>query len=64
MRLRPEFLFAMTVAGAIVSPAFAQTTATGAPGAAQSTASIPDLSGIWMHPGLGFGPPLAGPGPV
>ncbi len=66
MRLRSEFLFAMIVAGAVVSPAFAQTTATGssAGAAAQGTASIPDLSGIWMHPGLGFGPPLSGPGPV
>jgi hypothetical protein len=31
----------------------------GAPGAA-----IPDFSGAWAHPGLGFGPPLSGPGPV
>jgi hypothetical protein len=61
-----RFLLAMTLAGAVVSPALAQTTATGssAGAAAQSTASIPDLSGIWMHPGLGFGPPLSGPGPV
>jgi len=27
-------------------------------------ASIPDFAGIWMHPFLGFEPPLAGPGPV
>lgn len=25
---------------------------------------LPDLSGIWAHPALGFGPPLSGPGPV
>jgi hypothetical protein len=65
MSLRPEFLLAMTVAGALVSPALAQTTATGSSGvAAQSAASIPDFSGFWLHPGLGFGPPLSGPGPV
>ena len=27
-------------------------------------ASIPDFSGIWMHPFVGLEPPLAGPGPV
>jgi hypothetical protein len=34
-----------------------------APALAQP-ASVPDFSGIWAHPGLGFGPPLSGPGPV
>src|SRR6476646_9132437 len=33
-------------------------------GAAQPAASVPDFSGIWAHPSLGFGPPLSGPGPV
>jgi hypothetical protein len=33
-------------------------------GAAQTAPSIPDFSGIWAHPSLGFGPPLSGPGPV
>src|SRR3954469_15479333 len=33
-------------------------------GAAQNASSIPDFSGIWAHPSLGFGPPLSGPGPV
>ena len=32
--------------------------------AAASAASIPDFSGVWAHPGVGFGPPLSGPGPV
>ena len=32
--------------------------------AAADVASIPDLSGVWAHPGVGFGPPLSGPGPV
>ena len=62
MNLR--LLLAVTVAGA-VSSALGQTPATGSSaGAAQSTASTPDLSGVWLHPGLGFGPPLSGPGPV
>jgi hypothetical protein len=26
--------------------------------------SVPDLSGVWAHPGIGFGPQLSGPGPV
>jgi hypothetical protein len=26
--------------------------------------SVPDFSGFWAHPSLGFGPPLSGPGPV
>jgi hypothetical protein len=26
--------------------------------------AIPDFSGAWVHPGLGFGPQLSGPGPV
>ena len=39
--------------------------ARGAPGgAAQGAASIPDFSGFWAHPGLGFGPQLSGPGPI
>jgi hypothetical protein len=67
MNLRSEFLLALTVAGAVVTPALAQTTATsvGSTGSStQSTASVPNFSGVWLHPGLGFGPPLSGPGPV
>jgi hypothetical protein len=34
-------------------------------GASQTTAAIPDFSGIWSHPFLtGFEPPASGPGPV
>ena len=33
-------------------------------GGAPTGAAIPDFSGAWFHPGLGFGPPLSGPGPV
>src|SRR5215468_6862869 len=67
MNLRPQFLLAMTLAGAVATPALAQTAApsVGSSGSsAQGTASIPDFSGLWLHPGLGFGPPLSGPGPV
>ena len=31
---------------------------------AASGGAIPDFSGAWAHPSLGFGPPLSGPGPV
>jgi hypothetical protein len=63
---------AMTWAGAVASPAPAQTTAPAVRSSGsstqnittQNTASIPDFSGLWLHPGLGFGPPLSGPGPV
>jgi hypothetical protein len=67
MNLRPQFLLAMILAGAAATPVLAQTTApsVGSSGSrTQGTASIPDFSGLWLHPGLGFGPPLSGPGPV
>src|SRR5258708_25067811 len=32
--------------------------------AADSAATIPDLSGHWARPYLGFEPPLSGPGPI
>src|SRR5579871_5603020 len=67
MNLRLQFLLAMALAGALAAPALAQTTAPAARlsgGGTQSNASIPDFSGVWLHPGLGFGPPLSGPGPV
>jgi hypothetical protein len=50
---RLNFLLAVTVAAA--GGAFAQTPA---------ARSIPDFSGIWAHPALGFGPALKGPGPI
>jgi hypothetical protein len=30
----------------------------------QNAASVPDFSGVWAHPFLGFEQPLSGPGPV
>jgi hypothetical protein len=66
MKLRPELLLAMTLVGTLATPALGQATAPAGPAgsSAQSAASIPDFSGVWLHPGLGFGPPLSGPGPV
>lgn len=53
----------LVVTMAAGTSALAQTAAAAsvAPNAARS---MPDLSGIWAHPSLGFGPPLSGPGPV
>ncbi len=62
-----DFLLAMTVAGAAAMPAWGQSVAPSARpagGGAPGAASIPDFSGHWLHPGLGFGPQLSGPGPV
>jgi hypothetical protein len=51
---RLNFLLAVMIAAVV--PALGQTS-TPAP-------SLPDFSGIWAHPALGFDPPLSGPGPV
>jgi hypothetical protein len=64
---RRNFILVAALAGAVATPALGQTTAPSAGSAGsgtQSAASIPDFSGAWVHPGLGFGPPLSGPGPV
>jgi hypothetical protein len=66
MTLRRDFLLMAALAATVAAPALGQApapSAATAPGAA-SSASIPDLSGVWTHPALGFGPPLSGPGPV
>jgi hypothetical protein len=62
MKSRCHFYLAMLVASAIAPSAFAQ--ATGSAGQGSASQQIPELTGLWAHPGLGFGPPLAGPGPV
>jgi hypothetical protein len=65
--LRWDFLLSVTLAAAAAAPALGQdvTPAVGpAIGGTQDAASIPDFSGIWGHPSLGFEPPLSGPGPV
>src|ERR1700674_2379664 len=65
---RRNFLLLGILAAAAATPALGQTAApTVAPAnsAAQSTASVPDFSGVWVHPSWpGFEPPPAGPGPV
>src|SRR5947207_4165507 len=62
---RREFLFVMALATAASTPALGQTPSPAADRpAAQGAASIPDFSGIWAHPMLGFEPPVSGPGPV
>src|SRR5438445_13118914 len=60
-----EFLFAVILAMAAATPALAQTPAPSvATSPAQNAAAIPDFSGIWAHPMLGFENPVSGPGPV
>jgi hypothetical protein len=67
MNSQRDFLLMAALAGAIAAPALGQTPAASigsAGNGAQGAASIPDFSGAWVHPGLGFGPALSGPGPV
>jgi hypothetical protein len=68
MNLRQrDFVLVVTLAAAAATPVLGQAVvpAAGPAGSGpQSTASIPDFSGIWGHPSLGFEPPLSGPGPV
>jgi hypothetical protein len=62
---RLDLLLVVTIAALAAAPALGQTPArSGAAGATSMTTGIPDFSGIWAHPSLGFGPPLSGPGPV
>jgi hypothetical protein len=65
MNVRRDLLVLVTLTTAAAAPACGQTAApaAGTP-AAPNAASIPDFSGAWAHPGLGFGPQLSGPGPV
>jgi hypothetical protein len=49
--LLPTLLLPMILTAGMAMPAFGQT-------------AVPDFSGLWAHPGLGFGPPVSGPGPV
>src|SRR6202049_2150808 len=62
MNVRTDLFLLVTLAAAAPLPPLGQTAAVTP--AARSAASIPDFSGFWLHPGLGFGPPLSGPGPV
>jgi len=61
---RLVFLAMVTLAAAAAMPAFAQTRSR-AEGSAQAGPSIPDFSGVWVHPYFpGVEPPVSGPGPV
>ena len=65
MNVRRDLLLLVTLTAAAAAPASGQTVAPKAvTPAAPNAASIPDFSGVWVHPGLGFGPELSGPGPV
>jgi len=64
---RPGFLLVIILAGAVATPAWGQSVAPSAGpvgSGTQSAASIPDFSGTWAHPSLGFENPTSGPGPV
>jgi hypothetical protein len=54
---------ALTLAAAVVTPAFGQAVTTPAPAnsASESAESIPDFSGFWVHPLPGFEPLSSGP---
>jgi hypothetical protein len=64
MDTRRYLLLLIMLNAATAAPALSQTGPRAASPAAPSAASIPDFSGAWAHPGLGFGPPLSGPGPI
>ena len=62
---RRDFLLVMTLVVAAMTPASAQTVAPTlerpAHGSTQGTESVPDFSGIWLHPSLpGFEPLSSG----
>ena len=63
-----DFLLLVALAAAAATPTLGQTAAPAvqpASNGAQGIASIPDFSGVWVHPFWpGFDPPLSGPGPV
>jgi hypothetical protein len=66
---RRQFVFAVALATAVSTgastPVLGQTPAPAAvTPATQNAAPIPDFSGIWAHPALGFENPVSGPGPV
>src|SRR5579871_3017174 len=59
-----NFPLVFTFAAAVVTPAFGQAVAptiAAAYGGSESAASIPDLSGFWVHPLPGFEPLASGP---
>src|SRR5258707_11580841 len=65
MNVQPRgFLFLLALSAALAVPAFGQLPSPVA-GSTQVPASIPDFSGMWVHPYFpGIEPPPSGPGPV
>jgi hypothetical protein len=65
---RGNFFLLVSLAAAAAAPALGQNAAPAAGAkstAAQSAASVPQLSRLWTNSlGPGFGPPVSGPGPV
>ena len=58
------FLFMLALSAAVAMPAFGQMVSPVA-GGTEVAASIPDFSGMWVHPYFpGIEPPASGPGPV
>src|SRR5437588_1752320 len=58
------FLFLLALSAAAAVPAFGQVVSPVA-SSAKGAASIPDFSGMWVHPYFpGIEPPASGPGPV
>ena len=68
MRRRRNFPLFVVLAAVVATPALGQAVTSGAgpaSGATNSTTSIPNFSGLWMHPAFPwFEPPASGPGPV
>jgi hypothetical protein len=70
MNARPDFLLIVVLAATAMATAAAPACgqdgrASAAAGGTQTTAPIPDFTGIWSHPSFpGFEPPASGPGPV
>ncbi len=68
MRRRRNFPLFVVLAAVIATPALGQAVTSGAgpaSGATNSATSIPNFSGLWMHPAFPwFEPPASGPGPV
>jgi hypothetical protein len=66
--LRQNFLLFMALAALVATPALGQTVTSGigpASEEAERVPSVPDFTGVWVHPGFPwFEPPASGPGPV
>jgi hypothetical protein len=64
MNVRKDLPVLAILMVAVAAPAAAQTAAPAAATSTTTNAAIPDFSGAWAHPGISFGLPLSGPGPV